>query len=179
MRNWSCVVLMGTLLTCLTGCTVAANGYVGISVDESGHLVAVLAWCGPAPDGVRLYHERAVPQRSPTGNPDGAYIDDAMYHASAMRGQSASFRLDTPVGDWMVTPKSPSLDPAITYNAYGFTNDNTSSLRHVTFEIDDATKVDPGQVLIQRWDEKRQQDIDVVISLAAFEQMGQDPENCP
>ncbi|MEV4526036.1 hypothetical protein [Streptosporangium sp. NPDC049304] len=96
-----------------------------------------------------------------------------------MNGQSASFRLDAPAGDWVITPKPPSLDPAITYNAYGFTNDNTSSLRHVKFELDDAAKIAPGRVLIQEWDEKRQQDIDVVLSLDAFERMGQDPRNCP
>ncbi|MEU3167300.1 hypothetical protein [Streptosporangium sp. NPDC006930] len=179
MRNWMCAVLMGTLLACLTGCTVAANGYVGISVDESGHLIAVLAWCGPAPDGVKLYHERVTPRRSPTSNPDDAYIDDAVYQAPTLNGQSASFRLDAPAGDWVITPKPPSLDPAITYNAYGFTNDNTSSLRHVKFELDDAAKIAPGRVLIQEWDEKRQQDIDVVLSLDAFERMGQDPRNCP
>lgn len=39
----------------------------------------------------------------------------------------------------------------------------------MTFEIGDAAKVKPGQVLIQRWDETRQQDVDVVISLVAFE----------
>ncbi|UBU13665.1 hypothetical protein [Nonomuraea gerenzanensis] len=151
------------------------KGDVGISVDESGHLIAVLAWCGPAPDGVRLYRERATPQKSPTGNPDDAYADDAAYHAPTLSGQSASFRLDAPAGGWAVTPKPPSLEPAITYKAYGFTNDNTSSLRHVTFELDDAAKVAPGRVLIQEWDEKRQQDVDVVISLDAFKRMGQDP----
>lgn len=174
-----CVVLVGTLLTCLTGCTVAANGDVGISVDESGHLIAVLAWCGPAPDGVRLYHERATPQRGPTSNPDDASIDDAKYHAPTLSGQSASFRLDAPADGWAVTPKPPSLDPAITYKAYGFTNDNTSSLQRVTFELEDVAKVGPGQVLIQEWDGKRQQDVDAVISLDAFERMGQDPRNCP
>nr|SBO91332.1 hypothetical protein BN4615_P846 [Nonomuraea gerenzanensis] len=45
----------------------------------------------------------------------------------------------------------------------------------MTFELDDAAKVAPGRVLIQEWDEKRQQDVDVVISLDAFKRMGQDP----
>lgn len=81
--------------------------------------------------------------------------------------------LPVPAGE---SPRRRSLpERAITYHVHGFTKD---SLRHVTFEIGEAAKVKPGQVLIQRWDETRQQDVDVVISLAAFEQMGQDPRSC-
>jgi hypothetical protein len=31
----------------LTACTVPVNGLTGISVDAGGHLLVVLAWCGP------------------------------------------------------------------------------------------------------------------------------------
>ncbi|GAA0413349.1 hypothetical protein GCM10009530_77400 [Microbispora corallina] len=180
MRKWICVVLAGALLACLTGCTVRDNGYIGISVDEAGHLLAVLAWCGPPPDGVLLFHEQATAQAKPTtGNPDDSYIDDATYHAPVLSGQSASFRLDAPVGGWTVTPKPPTLDPAITYIAFGFTNDNTSGLNRMTFKIDDAARVNPGQVLAYGWDDERQQHIDGVISLKDFERLGQASVNCP
>ncbi|MEV0351100.1 tetratricopeptide repeat protein [Nonomuraea sp. NPDC050680] len=70
------------------------------------------------------------------------------------------------------------LDAAVDEGMVAFDIDRRS-LTNLTFELDDAAKVDPGQVLIQEWDEKRQQDVDVVISLGAFERMGQDPRNCP
>lgn len=158
---------------------VVTRQRLGIGVDESGHLIAVLAWCGPAPDGVTLFHERATPQGSPAGNRDDSYVDDATYHAPPLSGQSSSFRLDAPGGGWTVTPAPPVLDPAITYMAYGFTVDNTSALRRVTFRIDEAAKVEPGQVLIQDGDENRRQDAGVVVPLDAFRRMAQDPANCP
>ncbi|MBX6386363.1 MAG: hypothetical protein IRZ07_25880, partial [Microbispora sp.] len=68
-----------------------------------------------------------------------------------MTGETASFRLDAPGNGWQARGQIPSLNPAITYVAYGWTQDNSFSADHVEFQIGDAAKLrrKPGTVLVQ------------------------------
>lgn len=179
MRKQVRLALGGVLVAGLTGCTVPIGGDTGISVDEAGHLIVVLTWCGRSPDAVVVYHDPAPAKTdSAAGTAKNPSVVDADYQAPALGGQSASFRLDAPSGGWTVTPKPLIPDPAITYTAYGATHDNSSSTRSVSFEADDVAKVKPGLVLVQRYDEKKQDDVDVVMSLREFERAGQGATDC-
>ncbi|WP_055483182.1 hypothetical protein [Sphaerimonospora mesophila] len=166
MRRWISATLAGVLLAAgVTGCTVATNGHTGISVDAAGHLVVVLAWCGPAPDGVTIYHDRTPP--GPSGEPS---IADASYEAHALTGQAASFRPDAPSDGWTLSTGHFRPDPLITYVAYGWSNDNTHSTTHVQFKIADLARLQPGKVLM--WSDN------TLVSQEEFDRKGQSPENC-
>ncbi|WP_327045394.1 hypothetical protein OG320_27410 [Microbispora sp. NBC_01189] len=164
MRRWIGAALATGVLTAVTGCTVETNGDTGISVDAAGRLVVVLAWCGPAPDGVTIYHDRTSP--GPSGEPD---MTDASYDAHALTGQTASFRPDAPSGGWTLTEGRFRLDPPITYHAYGWSRDNTHATTHVQFEAAAVAALQPGSVLVYSG---------TVVSQEEFDQKGQSPENC-
>jgi hypothetical protein len=179
MRKWMSVVLGGALLAGITGCSVRTSGITGISVDDAGHLTAVLAWCGRGPDIVIVYHDPVGPETNPAaGTTKDSNAVDAEYRPPALGGKGASFRFDAPSGGWTVVPKPLIPVSGITYGVYGATHDNSSSTAHVGFEAGDVAKLKPGLVLVQRYDEKKQDAVDVVMSLREFEREGQDPANC-
>lgn len=164
--------LGGVLLTVLAGCTVQTNGDTGVSVDDAGNLIVVLAWCGRSPDVVVIYHDRTSSDTS--SDPS---VTDAVYTAPALEDQFASFRLDAPSDGWSVS-KPFTADPAITYTVYGGTNDNSRSTSSVRFELGDAAKLKPGMVLVPEYDDKKGEAVDAVISLEQFKRDAQDPKNC-
>ncbi|AWS46862.1 hypothetical protein [Streptosporangium sp. 'caverna'] len=164
-------VLGVALLAGLTGCSVRTGGITGISVDDAGHLTVVLAWCGRGPDVVIVYHDPVGPETNPAAV-------DAEYRPPALGGKGASFRFDAPSDGWTVVPKPLIPAPGVTYRVYGATHDNSSSTANVGFEAGDVAKLKPGLVLVQRYDEKKQDAVDVVMSLREFEREGQDPANC-
>ncbi|MFD1932060.1 hypothetical protein ACFSKW_11305 [Nonomuraea mangrovi] len=126
-----------------------------------------------------IYHDRlASDTNSAAGTADGPTIEDARYSTEGLSGQSASFRIDAPTGEWVATPTPLMPDPAITYTAFGATSDNTSSTSHVSFQADDAGKLKPGKVLVQRYDESRQVTVDAVVPLQEFLHEAQDRKNC-
>ncbi|MEU7894783.1 hypothetical protein AB0B45_18220 [Nonomuraea sp. NPDC049152] len=126
-----------------------------------------------------IYHDPlASDTNSAAGTADDPNIRDARYSTDALPGQSASFRIDAPSGEWAATPKPLMPDPAITYTVYGATSDSTSSTSHVSFQADDASELKPGEVLVQRYDESRQVTVDAVVPLQEFLHEAQDRENC-
>ncbi|MEW9532487.1 hypothetical protein [Microbispora sp. NPDC049125] len=164
MRRWLSAALAGVLLAGVTGCTVETNGDTGISVDAAGRLVVVLAWCGAAPDGVTIYHNRLSP-----GPSDEPSVSDASYDAQALTGQTASFQPDAPSGGWTLSRGRFRPDPSITYLAYGWSNDNTHSTLHVQFDVADLATLRPGSVL---------RGVGTVVSQEEFDRKGQSQENC-
>ncbi|WP_432931674.1 hypothetical protein ACQPZZ_12260 [Microbispora sp. CA-135349] len=186
MRRLAGLLVVGSIAFGATGCTVPTNGITGLSVDRAGHLVIVLAWCGRQPDGVTIYHERYPEDPTPaTYDPDGTEpadpsIVDASYLAPRVAGETASFRLDAPGDGWRADRELPSLDPTVTYWAYGWTNDNSYSTSHAEFQPGDADKLrrEPGTVLVKEYDDRKGKLVDALIPRAEFDRRGQ-TEECP
>jgi len=181
MRRLAGLLVVGLIAFGATGCTVPMNGITGVSVDQDGNLVIVLAWCGRQPDGVTLYHNTYAEDPTPaTYDPDASGpanppIDDASYLAPRVAGETTSFRLVAPGNGWRAEQQQiPSLDPAITYRAYGWTRDNTFSTAHVEFQSGDADKLrrTPGTVLVNDYNAERDEVVDVLIPQAEFDRQG-------
>ncbi|MFG1822213.1 hypothetical protein ACGFIJ_06990 [Microbispora bryophytorum] len=180
MRRLAGLLLVGLIAFGATGCTVPMNGITGVSVDQDGNLVIVLAWCGRQPDGVTVYHDKYPEDPTPeTYDPDASGpanppIDDASYLAPRVADETASFRLDAPGNGWRAEQQIPSFDPDITYRAYGWTKDNSFSTAHIEFQIGDADKLrrEPGSVLVNDYDEAGDKVVDVLIPQAEFDRQG-------
>lgn len=144
----------------LVGCTAPANGLTAVGVDEGGHLIVVLAWCGPTqPEIVTVYHED-----------ERGEATDAVYVAPELTGQLASFRLDSARLTGWELEGAPRFGEVTAYHAYGATKDNRRSTTSVRFRLDTAKRLQPGQVLIQDAN-----DVESIVSQEEFARMGQDP----
>ncbi|GAA4206867.1 hypothetical protein [Microbispora amethystogenes] len=152
----------------MLGCSPWVDGKAGIGVDEAGNLLLVLAWCGTGPNVAVVYHKRE----------SGETVDDARYEASKPQGRYAAFRLDAPSGGWKATQGPLELDPAITYTAAGGNGDTVTTTGSVDFGVGDAAKLKPGLVLVQQYDDHKEQVVDVVIPVEQFQRSAQRPENC-
>ncbi|MEU4538151.1 hypothetical protein AB0G15_25185 [Streptosporangium sp. NPDC023825] len=191
MRRWLGVVLAVSVVVGVSGCTPVIGGLTGLSVDSEGHPVIVLAWCeGATPDGVKVYHYEEPVSTSPGGGSVGSpvsinisssstvTVDDAHFNAPSLDGQSASFRIDEPADGWTVEPESFAMVPGVEYHAFGGNRDHTFSIAHVYFTGDDIENLKPGMVLIQQYDEKKGDWVDVMVSQENFDRQGQDPSRC-
>ncbi|MER5626447.1 hypothetical protein ABT061_36005 [Streptosporangium sp. NPDC002544] len=183
MRRIVGLFAIGALVFGTAGCTVPSNGITGITIDATGNLVVVLAWCGRQPDAVIVYHDRsaegaaAPSEYEPSSG--GSSIEDAVYVAPRIEGGIASFRLDAPDSGWEAVLKPSAFDSTITYSAYGATNDNSYSTRHVRFRIGDAEELKrrPGTVLDNRYDLQTGEESNVFVPRAEFDRQGQ-KESC-
>ena len=184
MRQILGMVVFGVLTFGLTGCTVPTNGITGVSVDDAGNLVVVLAWCGRQPDEVIIYHDRVnttpvedVP--ADLASPISSSIVDAAYAAPRLATGTASFRPDAPDKGWSARLMPSAFDPSVTYTAYGATNDNTYSTSPITFQMGDADALRrrPGTVLANRYDTRTWEEHDVFIPQAEFDRQGTE-ESC-
>ncbi|MFC6577002.1 hypothetical protein [Planomonospora parontospora] len=190
MRRWIGVVFAFSAVVGVSGCTPAVGGSAGLTIDSEGHPVIVLAWCeGGAPDGVAVYHEEepsgASAADASVGSPassdissSAVEVNDARFNAPPLDGKSASFRIDEPSDGWTVEPKPFVMVPGIEYRAFGSTRDHAYSTDSVSFASDDIAKLKPGMVLIQQYDEKKDDSVDVLISQEEFDRRGQDPSQC-
>ena len=160
------LLVAGVMASVLSACTVPINGLTGVSVDADGHLMLVLAWCGPAqPDGVMVYDDRLN-----QGEGAADTVDDANYVAPRGSGQQTSFRLDSPDGTGWRLEGNANLHEGIAYTAFGGTADNRYATSHVRFRLGDAKRLRPGVVLVQDLN-----DVDELISQDEFERRARDP----
>ncbi|WP_424530043.1 hypothetical protein ACOZ38_10760 [Sphaerisporangium viridialbum] len=109
-------------------------------------------------------------------------MDDVDFIAPSLDGQSASVRLDAPDDGWTVEPKPFVLRPGVLYHSFGYQGRgyNQVTTDHVSFSADSVAKLNPGSVLVQRYDERRSPPDrgDVTITREEFDRQGQDPANC-
>ncbi|WP_283137080.1 hypothetical protein [Rhizohabitans arisaemae] len=160
------MVIMGA-----AGCTVPPAGYTGLSVDDMGRPIIVLAWCdGFAPDGVTVYHDEKVAATDGSSPyPSTTSKADARFTAPTLDGQTASFRLDISSNGWDLDSNPPVFKPGVTYSAYGWTYDNSTSTAHVEFKVEDIGKLRPGSVMAPGG---------AVVSQEEFDQMGRESSYC-
>ncbi|NAS20143.1 hypothetical protein GT755_00425 [Herbidospora sp. NEAU-GS84] len=184
MRRIFVLLVTAALLLGTSGCTVPTNGITGITLDAEGNLVVAFAWCGRAPDGAIVHHDRtSIGSASPAPPEDpstvGPSIVDAVYTAPDLQAEVTSFRLDAPDNGWRLERKLQDFDPAISYSVYGGTDDNSFSTVTVSFELGDVEELKrrPGTVLVQSWDERANEVVDTFIPQSDFDRDGND--DCP
>ena len=127
-------------LGALTGCGRPPSGYTGVSVDQDGNPVIVLAWCGRPP-------KQIVVNEEPIGPSDPPSLKALVLRAPALSGHDAAVNLVHPTDGWTITDNSLAIDNAVaTYVAYGQTDspDDTSS---VEFTKDDLVNLTSADVL--------------------------------
>ncbi|MFD2083231.1 hypothetical protein SAMN05421678_103167 [Actinopolymorpha cephalotaxi] len=162
--RWLAVSWVASLAVLLAGCTVPVNGLTGISVDQQGHLIVVLAWCGrTAPDGAVIFHDVGSDE-------SGQSVGDADYDAPKLSGGLASFRVDAPGDGWKLDGKPPRFREKITYSAFGGTNDNSWSTGNVDFQLATTRLIQPGHVLLQE-----DNGHDIQVTRRVFYRMAHDP----
>ncbi|MFI6815981.1 hypothetical protein ACIBG7_26485 [Nonomuraea sp. NPDC050328] len=109
-------------------------------------------------------------------------MDDVDFIAPALRGQSASVRLDAPDDGWAVEPKPFVLRPGVLYHAFGYQGRGSTQVNtnQVSFSAESVAKLKPGWVLVQRYNERRSPPAwdDAAITREEFDRQGQDPANC-
>jgi hypothetical protein len=130
MDKWShrravlAAVLIAAMAATLTSCTVPQRGLTGVRLDAEGRLTAVLAWCpGKVPDGFTLHTDAGKPEL------------EINFRAPKLSGTYAEVGLSEPPPGWTASVRLPDLDPQRKYRLYGWTTDNSSSTRGVTFTL--------------------------------------------
>ncbi|MGR6317471.1 hypothetical protein Q2K19_05590 [Micromonospora soli] len=123
----------------LTACTPEIGAAIGLSVDESGQPVAVLAWCTPRPPDVVLLFDADADDHHPRHTewdwPGREYTvpDDATTPATV------------PLTGF---PPSRLPDGVVNFEMYAATEDNSFSSDDVRFRVDDLARLSPGSVLV-------------------------------
>ncbi len=139
------IVLVAALAAAgLAGCA-GPRGYAGLTVDEQGNPVVVLAWCGRPPQQVVVQAwYNAGPDSPPPSSADT--ISALVIRAPRLYGNVAEVNLVKPDGGWVITNDSLRLDDrAADYYAYGET-DSPDDQVEVDFRLDDLATLSPGQV---------------------------------
>jgi hypothetical protein len=140
----------------LSGCA-RPSGYTGISVDESGDPVAILAWCGRPPKQIVVTGE-------PVSDDAPANLKAVVIRAPALTGHTAEVNLRHPDGGWVITNDSLALDDdQLTYYVYGET-DSPDDQTEGRFMVADLTHLSPGEVFGQD-----DADVDQTIDINDFE----------
>ncbi|MET7732001.1 hypothetical protein ABZT02_11605 [Streptomyces sp. NPDC005402] len=138
LRRFFGAVGIGVTLAATSGCTVPVDAVAGISVTGDGHLVGVMMVCGHKIDGATLYV-------------DSADVDKQVTVGSWTAGRSltpglATWTVDGPAVGWKATQSPAPLTDKTTYTLYGWTKDNSSSSRSVSFTLADRDRLTPGKV---------------------------------
>ncbi|PZG44473.1 hypothetical protein C1I98_17245 [Spongiactinospora gelatinilytica] len=109
-------------------------------------------------------------------------VDDVTFIAPSLDGQSASVRLDAPNDGWRVEPKPFVLRPKVLYHAFGYQGRGSNQVNtdHVSFTAESVAKLQPGSVLIQRYNDKPSPPdwSDITITQEEFNRQAQDLANC-
>lgn len=158
-RRLLVLVLTVAAATVTGGCeTVEFGGATGVSVDATGAPVAVLAICEGHIDGLELYSGEG---------------DNAVTHGDWQRRTPASgfatVELAHPADEWASSHQLDRLKAGETYHLFGGTHDNRWATAHVAFTLESLSRLRPGEVLRQAYDEKSDRDRDVLTSVGEFQ----------
>lgn len=127
---WSALMLIALALS--AGCSVESTGITGVGVDDSGELVGYVQMCSGRIDGTTLYET------------DGDTLG-SWKAPNAVTGFD-TWTLGRPA-DWTATERltAPTSDKEV--SLYGWTADDSTSSKPVTFRLQDLKGMKPGEVL--------------------------------
>jgi hypothetical protein len=122
----------------LSSCTVVPGGAIGLTVDASGQLVAVVQMCKGHIDGATVYVSANAPDNEQTL---GKWQVDP-----AVTGFS-QFSFAKGGSGWQVDQAFTPRDVPTVYAIYGWSKDNSWSANHLDFSNADLSKLQPDEIL--------------------------------
>ncbi|NUW45208.1 hypothetical protein [Nonomuraea rhodomycinica] len=138
-----------------------AGGLVGLTVDEAGHLAAVISWCArAAPDSVVVY------RRGDDGDSKVAELKN-----TSLTGGIAFVDLEETAPGWSVTRGGLRLTNGQTYSVMAYAGDVHAQENYLVypgpaFTMDAKKEIPPGRVLTERYEARGQ--ADATLSIADF-----------
>ncbi|MEU3613734.1 hypothetical protein ABZ725_15655 [Streptomyces sp. NPDC006872] len=135
----------------LTGCGQPLAGVTGVTVTADGRPVGVLMVCDDHIDGATLY----------TDGPGDDTTDVATWSRAEPVTGFVSWPMDAAGEGWSVDRAMPAaLERQRTYTLYGWTEDNSWSTAHVSFDLTRLAGLTPGQVRYFAGDDVKGADAD-------------------
>ncbi|SCL19726.1 hypothetical protein GA0074692_0690 [Micromonospora pallida] len=154
----------------LTACSPSTKGVTGLSVDENGQLLAVLAWCTKQPpDTVLLdYLPPETASASPSGPPDLSLVLSRRSKYAVPQGATRPAML--PLVDF---PPELAHHPDTAFRIFAVEDRNSFNLEPLYFRLGDLAALVPGGVMVDGGAESWE-----IVSADEFVRRGQEAPEC-
>lgn len=147
----------------LAGCTVPVDGVTGVGVDAEGAPVGYLRVCQHQIDGATLYPDNQAPEDQ--ADADG---DVGSWAARQPVTDYATWSLVESGSGWEEQQPMRALVDSKRYTLYGWTEDNSSSSAHITFSLEELSRLRPSQVLYHGTLDGEGREVRHVVSVEEF-----------
>jgi hypothetical protein len=139
------LVVAGVLALSLSGCSPSDLGVTGITVDENGAAVIVLAVCRDHIDVGGILD---------TGTDGKAYRSAGSWTSAQRIGPGLTLLpVAAPPSGWVQERPSRPLLPQVKYEAWGGTADHNGATSGARFTVEDLKGLSPGTVRYQQFRE--------------------------
>lgn len=156
--------MAGVLALSLSGCSPSDLGVTGITVDENGSAVIVLAVCRDHIDAGGILD---------TGTDGKAYRSAGAWESAQPIGPGLTLLpVAAPPSGWVQKRPPRPLLPQVKYEAWGSTADNKGATSGAAFTVEDLEGLSPGTVRYQQYREGKDGgaiETDQLIAVADFE----------